>query len=108
MALTTTITKQAFVPQHITVTEATFSNSYPSEGEVFTAATAGLQALDFADVNIIHGDEAKSTEQYISGVYYEKGKLHAVNAKTGKEVEAGKNLEKLKVQVISFGRARAK
>ena len=96
--------KESFVG----VVEATFSNSYPSGGETFPAANAGLQTLDFAFPIVVQGDEAKSSEQFIAGAYHSGGKLHLINAKTGKEVEAGKNMEKVKVRVLCFGKARAK
>lgn len=108
MALTVKNIKDPFVPKFISCKEVTFPSSYSSGGEVFTPTSAGLTDFEFVFPVLVHGDEAKSAEQFISGIYYEGEKLHLINAKTGKEVEAAKNTEKVKALVLSFGKARAK
>lgn len=108
MALTATTKQTAVVPKFLTITEVAFDSSYEAEGEPISAAALGLQSVDYAWTQITHGDEAKTAEQFIAEVYYEGGKLHAINAKTGKEVAGATNLEKLKVLVFALGKARGK
>ena len=108
MSLTVKSIKPAGIVKFLTVTEVTFASSYTSEGETFTAANAGLGSIDHAWCTIVHGDEAKTSEQFVSECWYEGGKLHLLDAKTGVEVAAGKNMEKVKVQVFAIGRSRSK
>lgn len=108
MALTVSNTVAPVVPRFLTVTEATFDSSYLENGEVFTPANAGLTTIDAAWCQIIHGDEAKTTEMFVSEVWYAGEKLHALDAKTGLEVASTKNMEKLKVLVFAIGKGRAK
>lgn len=106
MSLTTKRLKDPGIIKFVTQVEATFGSSYTSGGEIFTPAMAGLQSIDHAWATIVNGDEAKSTEQFVAGCWYAEGKLHLLDAKTGKEVEATKNTEKVKVQVFCIGKSR--
>jgi hypothetical protein len=108
MALTVENVREPFVPKFISCKKVKFPASYTSGGEAFTPSTAGFREVEFVFPVLIHGDEAKSSEQFISGIYYEGEKLHLVNAKSGKEVEAGKNTEKVEALVLCFGRTKAK
>lgn len=108
MALTVTSKKAPTNVGFLTVTEVTFDSSYLEGGEAFTPANAGLSSIDAAWCQIIHGDEAKTAEMFVSEVWYEGEKLHALDAKTGLEVASTKNMEKLKVLVFALGKARSK
>lgn len=108
MSLTLKTIKEPGVVKFLSVTEVTFASSYTSGGETFTPANAGLQTIDHVWATLIAGDEAKSTEQFVSGCWYSGEKLHLLDAKTGVEVASTKNMEKVKVQVFAVGRSRAK
>ena len=108
MAATATTIKAAFQPQFITVTEITLDSSYESEGEKVTAEQLGLGSVDHAICNIIQGDEAKTAEQFVGEAFYKGGKIHLIDAKTGKEVAGTGNMEKVKIWVTAFGKSRAK
>jgi hypothetical protein len=109
MALT--VTRQ-FGPKTFgfyTVTEVACDSSYLAEGESLTAAELGLATADFALCEIIQGDEAKESELFVGVAYYTPAteKLHLINLKTGKEVASTKNMEKVIVRVVAFGKSRA-
>jgi hypothetical protein len=87
-----------------TVTEVTLDSSYALAGEPISAAQLGLRHVDIAVCSIVHGDEAKSSEIFPGVAFYKEGKIHVVNLKTGVEVAETKNLEKIVVQVVAFGR----
>lgn len=90
-----------------TVTEAVLDSSYASEGEPLPVKELGLRRLSFPPLCFIqHGDEGKSSEQFAGVAYYSTSteKLHVINLKEGKEVASTKNMEKLKVQIVAFGK----
>lgn len=87
-----------------TTTEITLDSSYALGGEEVTPAQLGLHHVDAAICNIVHGDEAKTAEIFPGVAFYSGGKIHVINLKTGVEVAETKNLEKLVVQVVAFGR----
>lgn len=106
MAMTVTSVQGSTVPgaQVFTVNEVTFDNSYASEGEPLTASELGLKKVVFALCQPVTGSENES-EFPIADAYYTPAteKIHLLNAKTGKEVASGKNVEKVKALVIAFG-----
>lgn len=108
MGLTVASKTAPTILRFLTVTEATFDSSYLEGGEAFTPSNAGLTTIDAAWCQIIHGDEAKTSEMFVSEVWYAGEKLHALDAKTGLEVASTKNMEKLAVLVFAIGKGRAK
>ena len=108
MALTVENVREPFVPKFISCKKVKFPASYTSGGETFKTSDAGFREVEFVFPVLVHGDEAKSSEQFIAGIYYEGEKLHLVSAKTGKEVEAGKNTEKGEALVLCFGRTKSR
>jgi hypothetical protein len=106
MSVTVTKKPKISIPgaERRTITEITLDSSYALGGEVVTAAQLGLRHVDAAICSIIHGDEAKSSELFAGVASYSGGKIHVVNLKTGVEVAETKNLEKVVVQVVAFGR----
>lgn len=109
MALKSVTTlKAAQNPGFLTLTEVQLSNSYPEGGEPCTAAQLGLASVDFAFAQIVNGTEA--TEKWIGEAWYtpSTAKLHLQDVKTGKELAKETNTEKVKLQVLAFGKARTK
>lgn len=90
----------------IALSEVTFDNSYASGGEPLTAAELGLQAVDFANCDIVAGSESSTLRP--ANCFYKEAKLHLIDTATGKEMEATKDMSKVKVQVAAFGEARTK
>ncbi len=105
MAATVSSVQSAAHPQFYTVTDVTLDNSYAEGGEEVTAAQLNLASVDFAICNILNGSES---EEWVSEAYYSAGKVHLISAKTGKEVAKEKDMSKVKVRVLAFGKARAK
>jgi hypothetical protein len=85
-----------------TVTEITLDNSYASGGEALTAAQLGLRHVEAAICSVVHGTES-ATYRAVTA-YYKEGKLHLIDSATGKEVESTKDMSKVVVQVVAFGR----
>lgn len=106
MSAIVTKAPKSYIPgaDRMTVTEVTLDSSYALGGEPVTPKQLGLRVLDVAICNIVHGDEVKTAEIFPGVAYYKEGKIHVINLKTGVEVAETKNLEKLVVQVIAFGR----
>lgn len=107
MAVSVTKVQGPTVPgaEVFNVNEVTFDSSYLSEGETLTAAELNHTKVNFAVCTILAGDEAKESELFVGQAYYTPSteKLHLINLKTGKEVASTKNMEKVKVLVLSFG-----
>ena len=106
MALTVKALKEPGVPKFYTVTEVTFDSSYAEGGESFTPAQAGLASIDHAFVTVVNGSEEATVRP--TNCFYKEEKLHLIDSATGKEVAGTKNMEKVKVQVFAFGKARTK
>ena len=106
MALTTKSLKSPGLVRFYSITEVTFSNSYTTGGEAFTAATAGLGSIDHAFGIIIAGSESSTLRPTI--IKYSEEKLLLVDSATGKEMESGKDMSKVKAQIWAFGKSRAK
>lgn len=106
MALTVKSLKEPGVPKFYTVTEVTFDSSYAEGGESFTPANAGLATIDHSFCAITHGSESATLRP--TNCYYESEKLHLIDSATGKEVAGTSNMEKVKVLVFAFGKARTK
>lgn len=106
MAATVSKKPKRFTPGYdrMTITEITLDSSYALNGEAVTPGQLGLRIVDIAICNIVSGDEAKSSEIFPGAAFYKGGKIHVINLKTGVEVAETKNLEKLVVQVVAFGR----
>jgi hypothetical protein len=88
--------------ERITVSEITFDDSYAEDGEPLTAKQLGLRIVDAAVCTVIHGSE--SSELRPAAAFYSGGKLHLIDTATGKEVASTKNMSKVVVQVVAFGR----
>lgn len=108
MALTTSIKKQNEVlgGYFLTEVEATFPASY-TQTETITAANCGVQEIVhvFAP-QLINGTEA--SEKWVGAPYYKSGALHLNDHKTGKELAAATNTEKVKVTFLVLGKGRLK
>lgn len=109
MAVSVSTVKSPFVPKFISVTDVTCSSSYTSGGEPLTAEQLGIGAgmVEFAMCNLKVDSES---EEYVSSAFYDPAAqlLHLIDAKTGKEVVSTKNMEKVVVRVLTFGRSRAR
>jgi len=57
---------------------------------------------------VIAGTESATTRAVTAYYTPSTEKLHFLDSATGKEVEATKDLSKVKVQVVAFGKSRAK
>lgn len=91
-----------------TVTDVTLDNSYQENGESLTAAQLGLAAVDFAQCTVKNGSEAEATA--VGPCYYDPTKeLLVVNDyKSQKPLAKEKDLSKVVVRVLAFGKARAR
>lgn len=86
------------------VKEVTLDSSYASEGEPLTAKELGLRRVVYAICEVLHGTES-STVRAVTAYYIPSTeKIHLIDSATGKEVEATKDLSKVVVQVIAFGK----
>jgi hypothetical protein len=108
MALTVT---NLLAPRNIgygflTRSEVTFDSSYASEGEPITPAELGLASVDFTDCEIINGSESSTLRP--TNCFHKEEKLHLIDSATGKEVEATKDMSKVKVRVTAVGESRAR
>lgn len=83
--------------------DVTCDSSYLENGESLTAKELGLKRVDLAVCVIKNGSEAEATP--ITSAWYEPAKslLHLQNSKLGKEAASASNVEKVVVQVTSWG-----
>jgi hypothetical protein len=88
------------------VTEVTFDSSYQAGGEPITPAELGLSVVHASTCNIIAGSESSTLRP--TNAFYKEEKLHLIDSATGKEIESTKDMSKVVVQVIAFGKARAR
>jgi len=109
MAVSASRVRKGRVPGtlRLAITNVTFDNSYASGGEPCTAGELGLRRVVFADCNIIAGSESATLRPtncyYTPATSSEAGKLHLIDSATGKEMEATKDMSKLKVEVQAWG-----
>lgn len=103
MALTVTNVQPSRVPgsEVRTVNDVLFDSSYASGGEPLTPAELGLKSVTYATCEIIAGSESSTLRP--TNAYYEGEKLHLIDSATGKEVEATKDMSKVKVRVVASG-----
>jgi hypothetical protein len=106
MAITATPFKPKSVPgsEYMTVTDVQMDSSYAGGGETLTPSDLGsLRRVTFALCQVRVGPEA---EEYVGEAWYHVAseKLKLNNVKTGKEVEAGKDMSKVNVRVVAFGK----
>lgn len=108
MALTVSTVSEPRNVGFYTVTTATYDSSYLEGGESLTFAELGLASVDFAICSILNGSEEATVRA--TDAYYTPSteKLHLTDNATGKEVASTKNMEKVKVQVVAFGKSRSK
>lgn len=108
MALTTKILKQNEVVGGFLLSEveATFPASY-TQSEALSASACGLQEISHVlSPQMVNGTEA--SEKWVGSPYYKGGQLHLNDHKTGKELAAATNTEKVKVVFLALGKGRAK
>jgi hypothetical protein len=89
---------------YYSITNVTLDSSYASEGEALTAKDLGLRRITFAICNVTAGSESATLRP--ANAYYTPAteKLHLIDSATGKEMEATKDMSKVTVQVIAFGK----
>lgn len=106
MSVTVSKDPTASIPgaERRTITEITFDSSYAEGGEALTAKQLGLRIVEATVCNVIHGSE--STELLAIAAFYtpSTSKIHLIDVKTGKEVASTKDMSKVVVQVLAFGR----
>jgi len=92
----------------LSVTDVTLDSSYAEGGEPLTAEQLGLASVDYAVCTIKNGSEAEAVP--IMGPWYDQAKslLHLNDAKTQKELVKEKDVSKVVIRVLAFGKARAK
>jgi hypothetical protein len=86
-----------------TVTRVTFDNAYPTGGEVVTPEDLGLQRVTFAEAAVVHGSESAVLRVANADYVTTTEKLMLFDNATGKEVENGKDMSKVVVQVVAYG-----
>jgi hypothetical protein len=89
-----------------TRSEATCDNSYASGGEPLTPAELGLSEVDASNCDVVAGSESSTLRP--TNAFYKEEKLHLIDSATGKEMEATKDMSKVKVIVTAFGKTRAR
>lgn len=89
---------------YYSIKEVTLDASYAEGGESLTARELGLRRVVFAQCEVQHGTES-STIRAVSAYYTPStAKIHLIDSATGKEVEATKDLSKVVVRVVAFGK----
>lgn len=83
------------------VKDCTFDSSYLENGEPLTPAELGLNVIEYASANLIHGSEEATVRP--TNAEYKEEKLHLIDSATGKEVASTKNMEKVVVRVEAYG-----
>lgn len=91
-----------------TSTIVKLDNSYLEGGEPLSAAQLGLAVVDEAICFPTNGSEAEATA--VGEIRYSTSaeKLIVMDYKTQKEMAKEKDLSKVLVRVVAFGKARAK
>lgn len=86
-----------------TVTRITFDNEYPTGGEVVAPEDLGLSRVVFAQAEVVHGTESAVLRVANADYNVANEKLVLFDNATGKEVENGKDMSKVVVQVVAWG-----
>jgi hypothetical protein len=98
--------KQTRIPgaERVTVTTVTFDNSYLEGGEPLTAKELGLRTVNYAICTMTNGSEEATVRA--GDPYYTPAtsKIHLIDNATGKEVASTKDMSKVVVQVVAFGK----
>jgi hypothetical protein len=89
---------------YYTITNVTCDNSYESEGEKVAPREFGLRRVTFAICTVINGTESATVRAVTAFYTPSTEKLHLIDSATGKEVEATKDMSKVVVQVVAFGK----
>lgn len=108
MAVTVSSVRTARNTGFYTVTDVTLDSKYLEGGEPLTAEQLGLAAVDDAFASIKNGSESEAVP--VMGPWYDKDKslLRINDAKTQKELASEKDVSKVVVRVLAFGKARSK
>lgn len=87
-----------------TVTDYTAPESTTEGGEAVTPANLGLTTVKHAECHVIHGSE--SAELQIGAAHYDEEEelLELIDLKTGKIVAKEKDLSKVVVRIIAYGK----
>jgi hypothetical protein len=89
--------------QRETSTVVTMDNSYAEGGEPLTKPQLGLTEVHSARAEIIAGSESSTLRPTNASYVPSEEKLHLIDSATGKEVEATKDMSKVKVRVTARG-----
>lgn len=108
MAVSATNTVAASNTGFFTVTDVTLDSSFQENGESLTAAQLGLAKVDHASCTVKNGSEAEATA--VGSAWYDPTKELLVlnDYKTQKTLAKEKDVSKVVVRVIAFGKTRAK
>lgn len=79
----------------VTYYEITFDNSYESGGETLAPSSIGLRRVEGMDATMVNGSESATLRP--TNAWYSGGKIHLNDSATGKEMEATKDVSKVKV-----------
>jgi hypothetical protein len=109
MAVTSKIIDTAIVPgsRRQTVTEVTLDTEYAAGGEPVTAAELGLSRFEWGFCLPLTGTESETIELGFLSLVRKSDVAAVIEAyswKTGKVVATGKDLSKVKVLVIAYGK----
>jgi len=89
--------------QKKTVNKVTCSTVYVSEGELLTPAQLGLNAVEYADCNVLASNGVEATPVTSASYVPATGKLKLTNGKTAAELAAGVATATVVVQVEAYG-----
>jgi hypothetical protein len=108
MAVSVSSVKAAANTGFYTVTDVTLDNSYAEGGEPLTPAQLGLQSVDYATCLVKNGSEAEATA--VGSCWYDmtNSKLVVNDYKTQKALAKEKDVSKVVIRVMAYGRQRAK
>ena len=109
LAVTSKVVGTAAVPgaERTTRTEITLDSEYAAGGEPVTVSELGLTRLVSGRAMLLTGSESETVEVGFARfevVSETEAKIRVYNYKTQKEIATGKNLEKVKVEVIASGK----
>jgi hypothetical protein len=88
---------------YYSITQVTLDNSYAEGGETVSARELGLRRVIWATCDVLAGSES---EEWLAFATYTPSteKVHLFSSKTGKELVKEKDLSKVVVQVVAFGK----
>lgn len=81
--------------------DITWDSSYASGGEEVTARELGMRRVDDVNAKFLSGSESATLRP--TNCYYSGGKFHLIDSATGKEMEATKDMSKVKTRVTVIG-----